>query len=146
MYEVIRYFKDAQDNGHVYHEGDKYPRDGFTVSEVRLKDLLSGNNFQKVALIKRVDNVAHFENKVKEEVKEEVHEEIKEDVSNSLVKEVMDEAKEEAKETNKDGLTAEDIDKMPYMKLKSVAKKNGIPVEDREAKEIREDLKKELGV
>lgn len=137
-YEVIRYFRDAQDNGHVYHEGDKYPRDGFTVSAVRLKDLLSGNNFQQVPLIKRVDSVAHFVNKVKEEVKEEV--------SNDLVKEVMDEAKEEAKAANKDGLTAEDIDKMPYMKLKSVAKKNGIPVEDREAKEIREDLKKELGV
>ena len=136
MYEVIRYFKDAQDNGYAYHEGDKYPRDGFTVSEVRLKDLLSGNNFQKVALIKRVDTVAHFENKVKEEVKEET----------PVVEKVEEEVKEEIKNPNKDGFTAEDIDKMPFMKLKSVAKKNGIPTEGREAKDIRDDLKEELGV
>lgn len=137
-YEVIRYFRDAQDNGHVYHEGDKYPRDGFTVSDVRLKDLLSGNNFQQVPLIKRVDTVAHYVNKKKE---------VKEDIPVSeFVEEVTEEVKEEVKAENKDGYTAEEIDKMPFMKLKSVAKKNGIPVEDREAKDIREDLKKEFGV
>ena len=134
MYEVIRYFKDAQDNGHAYYEGDTYPRKGFTVSEVRLKDLLSGNNFQKVALIKRVDSVAHFENKVKEEVKEDLP-----------VTETAEENKE-VRNTNNADYSAEDIDKMPFMKLKSVAKKNGIPVQDREARDISEDLKKEFGV
>lgn len=126
-YEVIRYFKDAQDNGHAYREGDIYPREGHSVSDVRIKDLLSGNNFQKVALIKRVDKDIAFVNKknvVKEEAPEVVHEEVKADK----------------------GFSAEEIDKMPFMKLKSVAKKNGIPVEDREAKDIRDDLKKEFGV
>lgn len=126
-YEVIRYFKDAQDNGYAYREGDIYPREGHSVSDVRIKDLLSGNNFQKVALIKRVDKDIAFVNKknvVKEETPEVVHEEVKADI----------------------GFSAEEIDKMPFMKLKSVAKKNGIPVEDREAKDIRDDLKKEFGV
>lgn len=129
-YEVIRYFKDAQDNGYAYHEGDIYPREGHTVSDVRIKDLLSGNNFQKVALIKRVDQDRKFVNKTK--------------VNETPTVENSEEDKAEIK-SNGD-FTAEDIDKMPFMKLKSVAKKNGIPVEDREAKEIRDDLKKEFGV
>ena len=142
FYEVIRYFRDAQDNGHVYRVGDKFPREGHSVSAVRLKDLLSGNNFQNVPLIKRVDSVGHFVNKVVKEPKEEG--------ANIVVDEVVAETKEEVKEekkaANKDGFTAEEIDKMPFMKLKSVAKKNGVPVENREAKDIRDDLKKELGV
>lgn len=141
-YEVIRYFRDAQDNGYVYHEGDKYPRDGHSVSAVRLKDLLSGNNFQSVPLIKRVDSIGRFVNKVKEEPKEEVSN----NLENEVVEEEKEEVKEETKAVNKDSYTAEEIDKMPFMKLKSVAKKNGVPVEDREAKDIREDLKKEFGV
>lgn len=136
-YEVIRYFRDAQDNGHVYHEGERYPRDGHTVSDVRLKDLLSGNNFQQVPLIKRVDTVAHYENKV---VKEDIP------VAEPLEKVALEEPKEEVKAETNDGFTAEEIDKMPFMKLKSVAKKNGVPVENREAREIRDDLKKEFGV
>lgn len=136
-YEVIRYFRDAQDNGHVYHEGERYPRDGHTVSDVRLKDLLSGNNFQQVPLIKRVDTVAHYENKV---VKEDVP------VAEPLEEVTKEEPKEEVKAETNDGFTAEEIDKMPFMKLKSVARKNGVPVENREAREIRDDLKKEFGV
>lgn len=136
-YEVIRYFRDAQDNGHVYHEGERYPRDGHTVSDVRLKDLLSGNNFQQVPLIKRVDTVAHYENKT---VKEDVP------VAEPLEEVTKEEPKEEVKAETNDGFTAEEIDKMPFMKLKSVARKNGVPVENREAREIRDDLKKEFGV
>ena len=139
-YEVIRYFRDAQDNGHVYHVGDKYPRDGHSVSAVRIKDLLSGNNFQEVPLIKRVDSVGHFVNKVEKEPK------VADTIVDDVVPEANEEVKEEPKVANKDGFTAEEIDKMPFMKLKSVAKKNGVPVEDREAKDIRDDLKKEFGV
>lgn len=50
-YEVIRYFTDAQDKDYAYHEGDIYPRDGINPTEQRINDLLSGNNFQRVALI-----------------------------------------------------------------------------------------------
>ena len=42
--------------------------------------------------------------------------------------------------------TANDIENMNYFKLKSLAKKNGIEVEGRDAKDIREDLIKALGL
>lgn len=116
MYEVIRYFRDAQDNEYAYHEGDIYPREGHTVSDVRLKDLLSGNNFQQVPLIKRVDAVG----KVKKA------------------------AKKAESETVEESFTREDIMKMPFMKLKSVAKKNGVEVEDRKAEDIRLELIEKL--
>lgn len=40
--------------------------------------------------------------------------------------------------------TAEEINKMPYMKLKSVAKQNGIDVENLKAADIRAELIKKL--
>ena len=53
-YKVVRYFTDMQDNNYAYSEGDFCPREGLVVSEARIGDLLSGNNFQKIALIKKV--------------------------------------------------------------------------------------------
>lgn len=127
-YEVIRYFTDAQDNEYAYHEGDIYPREGHTVSDVRIKDLLSGNNFQQIPLIKRVlnDSVVKV-TETKTETKTEV-------------------PKEPKVETQDATWTAEDIEKMPFMKLKSVAKQNGIEVEDKKAAEIRSELKEKLGI
>lgn len=116
QYEVIRFFTDAQDNEYSYREGDIYPRKGLTVSESRIKDLLSGNNFQRIALIKP------YEKKV-EKVAE---------------KPIEDKAVESPE------FTAEDIKKMPYMKLKFVAKQNGIDVKDKEASEIRSELIEKL--
>lgn len=115
MYIVTRYFTDAQDNEYAYHAGDTYPREGLSVSEERINNLMSGNNFQKVSLIKKVD---------------------------TPTKKVE---KEEA--LNKDVVwTAEDIQKMPYMKLKSVAKQNDVEVKDREASDVRADLIEKLGL
>lgn len=110
-YEVIRYFTDAQDKEHAYHEGDIYPRDGLNPSEQRIKDLMSGNNFQKIGLIKPLKEKPGRKAEPKKEVKSE---------------EVV--------------WTKDDINKMPFMKLKSVAKQNGIRVDDREAQDIRADL------
>ena len=118
-YVVIRYFNDAQDNCYAYHEGDTYPREGLTVSEVRIKDLLSGNNFQRVPLIAR-------------------------DFSNEKKPEKVEEVKEEP--TTEVVWTAEEIQKLPYMKLKSVAKKNGVDIEGKKADEIRTELKEKLGI
>lgn len=42
--------------------------------------------------------------------------------------------------------TANDIENMNYFKLKSLAKKNGIEVEGRDAKDIRVDLIEKLGL
>ncbi len=117
QYVVTRYFTDAQDNEYAYHEGDIYPREGHTVSEARLKDLLSGNNFQRIALIKRVE-------KVEAPKKKEVQEEIQD--NENVV------------------WTEDEINKMPFMKLKAIAKQNGIEVEDRKASEIREELIEKL--
>ena len=115
QYEVIRYFTDAQDNDYAYREGDTYPREGLSVSDARIRDLLSGNNFQRVALIKRVlDKPAK--------------------------------KKSEAKVEEPLSYTAEDIQKMPYMKLKSVARQNGVEVKDREASDIRSELIEKLGL
>lgn len=117
QYVVTRYFTDAQDNEYAYHEGDIYPREGHTVSEARLKDLLSGNNFQRIALIKRVDKVEAPKKK----------------------------AVEEYAPDNDDVVWTEDeINKMPYMKLKSVAKQNGIDTEDMKAADIKAELIRKL--
>lgn len=108
-YVVIRYFTDAQDNEHPYREGDIYPREGFTVSDARLKDLLSGNNFQRVPLIKRVT-----------------------------------ETQSKKVEETKTVWTTDEIQHMPYMKLKSVAKQNNVEIEGKEASEIRKELIEKL--
>lgn len=121
-YKVIRYFTDAQDNEYAYREGDTYPREGLNVSEQRIKDLLSGNNFQRVALI-APDLQAKVAKKEVEEPKKEVEEPKKE---------------EEVK------WTEEEILKMPFMKLKSVAKQNGVETKDREASDIRSELIEKL--
>lgn len=120
MYRVIRYFTDAQDNEYAYNVGDIYPRKGITVSNLRIQDLLSGNNFQRVPLI-ALDTKAIAQ--PKEEAKEEVKEEPQEVV-----------------------WTSEEITKMPFMKLKSIAKKNGVDVEGKKADEIRTELKEKLGI
>lgn len=117
QYVVTRYFTDAQDNEYAYHEGDIYPREGHTVSEARLKDLLSGNNFQRIALIKRVEKVEAPKKKV---VQDEVQD------NENVV------------------WTEDEINKMPFMKLKAIAKQNGIDVEDKKASEIREELIEKL--
>lgn len=118
-YEVIRYFTDAQDGEHAYHEGDIYPRDGLNPSEQRIKDLMSGNNFQKVALIQM----------------------LKEKSGKKAGLPAAEEKKEEPLEVK---WTADDIQRMPFMKLKSIAKKNGIETENKSAFEIKKEMIEKL--
>lgn len=54
MYRVKVYFTDLQDNGRPYHPGDVFPRDGFSVSESRLKELSSENNKRRMPMIEYV--------------------------------------------------------------------------------------------
>lgn len=62
MYKVIKGFHDLQDvtktkNGEIYHEykvGDTFPRNGFKVSDARLKELASENNKRGITLIEEV--------------------------------------------------------------------------------------------
>lgn len=120
MYKVIRYFRDAQDDRHAYNVGDIFPRDGMTVSKERINDLMNGNNFQEVPLIEYVPD-----EKTKKASKKVVEQEALE-------------------ESNSEDLTKDSISKMPFFKLKSVAKEYGIDVKDKKADEIREELMEKL--
>ena len=51
---------------------------------------------------------------------------------------------QEGEEEGNVSWTADEINKMPFMKLKSVAKQNGIDVEDKKAAEIKEELIKKI--
>lgn len=54
MYKVIRYFEDIQDAMHPYNTGDKFPREGMSVSADRLAELSTGRNLQRTPLIEFV--------------------------------------------------------------------------------------------
>lgn len=54
MYRTIRYFKDLEDNGYVYHTGDVFPRDGAKVSDERIAELMSDKNKRHTPLIENV--------------------------------------------------------------------------------------------
>ena len=43
-YKVLEAFSDLQDNEHIYHPGDMFPRDGFEVSIDRLTSLAGSDN------------------------------------------------------------------------------------------------------
>lgn len=115
-YEVIRHFRDALDGNYDYPLGATYPREGLNPSEQRIKELMTVNNKLKAKFIKPL-----AEKPAKKAEPEKVEESSEEVV-----------------------WTAEEIDKMPFMKLKSVAKKNGVEVDDKKADEIRSALKEKL--
>lgn len=55
MYRVLVYFTDLQDNGHAYHAGDIFPREGLAVTQKRFDELASDENRRKKPLIEKVD-------------------------------------------------------------------------------------------
>ena len=55
------------------------------------------------------------------------------------------EAKEEEKK-EEGGITKEDIAKLPFFKLKSLAKSNGIDVEDKKSDVLKKELIEKLGL
>lgn len=66
-YKVIRYFVDLHDLGHVYCEGDIFPRDGLTVSDQRINELSSSDNRRGVPLIVKIKDTQECVSEVKEE-------------------------------------------------------------------------------
>ena len=60
-YRVVRFFRDLQDNQFAYNTGDTFPREGMTVSESRLQELLSDKNKQNRPLIEAVEDEAEVE-------------------------------------------------------------------------------------
>lgn len=53
-YKVIVQFADLEDNRHVYHVGDKYPREGLDPSDERIEFLLSPRNLLGKPVIEQV--------------------------------------------------------------------------------------------
>ena len=53
MLVSISVWRDLTD-GHLYHEGDKFPFDGREISETRINELASGLNLAGKVLIRRV--------------------------------------------------------------------------------------------
>jgi hypothetical protein len=52
MFTVLKSFIDLQDNNHRYTTGDKFPREGYTPSAERIKELSTSKNRRGFALIK----------------------------------------------------------------------------------------------
>ena len=67
---------------------------------------------------------------------------------NLAIKSVSTPKKEDRKEDKPvvADFTREEIEKMPFMKLRSVAKKNGLETDGVEAKEMRSELIKKFGL
>ena len=55
-YTVLKHFRDLQDDGYVYHEGDNFPREGLSVSQERIDELSSNGNKRCIPLIAEVKN------------------------------------------------------------------------------------------
>jgi len=53
-FKVQAYFTDLQDNEHVYHTGDIFPREGLEVSDERIAELSSNQNKRGVPLIVKI--------------------------------------------------------------------------------------------
>ena len=69
-YRVITYFADLEDNNHVYHTGDAFPREGKDVKPSRLVELSGSDDKRGIPLIEGyTDDEAEAE--PKEEVKAE---------------------------------------------------------------------------
>lgn len=54
LYKVTKKFTDLQDGNHVYNVGDVYPRESYTPSEERIKELASDKNRQRTPLIAEI--------------------------------------------------------------------------------------------
>lgn len=72
MYRVLYKFADLEDNNYIYHEGDKYPHDGFTPTEERIKELSGKDNKLGKELIIEVEPKEEPESEPKEENVNEV--------------------------------------------------------------------------
>ena len=53
MHKVIKSFIDLQDGNHLYQVGDTFPREGKEVTEIRLQELSTTANKQRVPLIEK---------------------------------------------------------------------------------------------
>ena len=55
MYRVTTLFADLEDNKHLYHAGDEYPRKGYKPNIERIEFLLSNRNLLGTPVIEQVN-------------------------------------------------------------------------------------------
>lgn len=55
MYKAIIAFTDLKDGNHSYLTGDEYPREGYSPTEQRVKELLSSTNKLGEPVIKYIE-------------------------------------------------------------------------------------------
>ena len=55
MFEVVRAFRDAQNDDHYYAVGDAYPVHGYTPSESRIEELVKGTNKYGNVYLKKLE-------------------------------------------------------------------------------------------
>lgn len=55
LYRVIERFIDSQDEGHLYEEGDLYPRLGYKPNKKRDEELSSTDNKRNIRAIEHID-------------------------------------------------------------------------------------------
>lgn len=53
-YRAITYFTDLQDHNHPYYVGDKFPREGLEVDDMRIKELSTPFNIRNEVMIEEV--------------------------------------------------------------------------------------------
>ena len=105
MYKAIVEFYDLTDGSYKYSVGDVFPHAGFNVSEERIAFLLGNENRLGKPVIEKIGKAVKTVEKTVE-------------------------AAEPVKET---GLTKEEVEKMQYFSLRSLALKNGISPEGKTA-------------
>jgi hypothetical protein len=76
MYRVIVPFTDTQDNSFAYGVNDVYPREGYTPSKSRIKELLNDTNKRNKPLIVEKEDAEKHEEEVAKEVSKEVSEDV----------------------------------------------------------------------
>ncbi len=55
MYKAVKYFVDLADGDFSYSKGDAFPREGVSVSEERLKELVSMGLIKQARKAKKTD-------------------------------------------------------------------------------------------
>lgn len=54
MYKVVSTFRDLKQDGHIYHVGDAYPKEGTKATKARFEELSTTKNAHKQIFIEKV--------------------------------------------------------------------------------------------
>lgn len=140
-YKVIYPFLDAKDGNHLYEVGDKYPRPAMNgeISAARFAELAGDKNLLKRPLIAEVGKVEVEKPVEKKKAKAKDEKPVEETPAKEEAPKVDEEKVKDVPEVQEESV---DVAKLPFFKLKSLAKSKGIDVEGKSAAELREEVAK----